>query len=632
MLPGGEPQYIQIRLQHKNGLRVYVSISASPYFVAGELRGIGGISRNVSEKVAVEQELKLALENSSQRVWLWDVPSRQINLSGPLVGTLNPIDNISSETYMDQSRSPVHAEDLPRVVGQMQSLLQGESDSIEMEYRSRRESGEYYWTLARGKVTESDGSGTPLRVVGTLMDIHARKLDEQERLREAERMELAMQAGGMGIFESDLDRGKPRNDARMNALFGLPPNTPEPIFESIAQALHPEDRDRFYTEMQRMSESGKAINAEYRVIWPDGSLHHLRFLGKVLDASAGTPRLATRMCWDVTEARELQQQLSYQATHDTLTGLMNRFEFERRLKEAQRCVQNNGQEHAVCFIDLDRFKLINDTAGHAAGDALLRELGQFLSNQVRGSDVLARLGGDEFGLLLPACPISQAEKVAQKLVEALEHFPFRWDGHIYSIGASIGIAQLTKETLSPDTVMSQTDIACFAAKHAGRNRISIYQSDQDDAGVHHQHLRVAAGIRGALEAERFCLYAQPIIATGANTAARPHFELLVRMRNEQGALISPGAFIPAAERYDLMHMVDRWVLNEALMQRGAQLAASPGLIVSLNLSANSLNDPAFPAFIKALIAQSPLPPERIHFEITETAAVTNFGPAVEIIR
>ncbi len=463
-------------------------------------------------------------------------------------------------------------------------------------------------------------------------DIREQQVVEAERRREAERMALAVRAGGVGIFEMDLDSGAFLWDARMHELYGIPVDGPPPDLRSLRARCHPEDLPsvlRLAGELRRGLDS---VETEFRVLAKRGQVRFIRMLGTVLQSGEQGSRVLIGTCWDVTESRQLQHQLTFQASHDALTGLANRFEFERELRLALEQTQQQRAGHAVCFIDLDRFKLVNDTAGHAAGDALLRELGKILGQATRSSDVLARLGGDEFGLLLRNCTVEQAEDIALELIRRIEGLDFRWQRRSYTISASIGVASLCGPASSVVEVMSQADVACYSAKTAGRGRVSIYRPDSSEARDHHCELLMAATIREALEEQRFCLYAQEIIPTGKHADSRPHVELLLRMRDQEGELLMPSAFIPAAERYDLMALLDRWVLTEALEVQAGDLAACPDLSVSVNLSAQSLNDPAFLPFLEGLIERSPLAPERLCFELTETAAVTHLEAASQVLR
>jgi len=635
---GGESVYINIRLLPRCGREQYASISASPYVVDGELQGVVGITREVTAQVIAERRLKeseerlrLALTNSRQGVWEWDIANRRVYHS-PELRALYGFPPQSCWETSEQWYERVHPDDREGTNEQGRSVFRDLADSYQGESRIRCANGQYRWIRYHGKIVARREDGKPLRAIGVTTDIHEQKLAEQERRRDAERMALAVQAGGVGIFEADLDSGVVTWDARMYELLGLQADGSQVTLERMLQAVHAEDRARMRAIVAQLREGRlNAVDSERRVVWPDGSVHHLRVLGRVFRFSPDGPRLLIGTCWDVTEARELQQQLTHQATHDVLTGLYNRFEFERRLQEVQRARATRGKQHALCFIDLDRFKIVNDTAGHAVGDALLYELGQALAREVRTSDVLARLGGDEFALLLVDCSVERAEAVARKLIDRIENLGFRWQGRSYDISASIGIARLPIGDVGTADVMAQADVACYAAKAGGRGRVCVYLPERSDAQQHHRELIVAATIREAVAASRFRLYAQEIVVTDPRRDDRRHFELLLRMHDADGSLIPPGTFIPAAERYGLMAQVDRWVLRKALEDQARQLAAVPGLTIAINLSAHSLNDPNFLALVETLVQKSPLPTSRICFEITETAAVTHLAAAGEVI-
>ncbi|MCH8503996.1 MAG: EAL domain-containing protein [Ectothiorhodospiraceae bacterium] len=464
-------------------------------------------------------------------------------------------------------------------------------------------------------------------------DIRAQQQAEAERRREAERMALAVRAGGVGIFEVDLGSGELLWDARMHELCGIPDEGAPPNLQTLRGRCHPDDLPGLLKLTGGLRRGADSIETEFRVILKRGRVRFIRMLGTVFQSSEGSSRVLIGTCWDVTESRQLQHQLVFQASHDALTGLANRFEFERELRDALSQTAQRGSEHAVCFIDLDRFKLVNDTAGHAAGDALLRELGRTLGQARRSSDVLARLGGDEFGLLLRDCSVDKAEEIAVDLIRRIESLRFRWQRRCYTISASVGIAGLHGPAANIAEVMSQADVACYSAKTAGRGRVSIYRPDHSAAREHHRELLVASTIRQALEERRFCLHAQQIVPLGGSAGAiRPHAELLLRMHGQDGELVLPSDFIPAAERYDLMALLDRWVLTEVLEARGARLAANAEFSISLNISAQSLTDPGFLPFLVDLIDKSALPPNRLCFELTETAAVTHLEAAIQVLR
>ncbi|MDX2316742.1 MAG: EAL domain-containing protein [Gammaproteobacteria bacterium] len=335
---------------------------------------------------------------------------------------------------------------------------------------------------------------------------------------------------------------------------------------------------------------------------------------------------------DITESYNLTQQLSYQATHDSLTGLVNRAEFERYLQRALRRAHTDGSEHALCYLDLDQFKIINDSSGHIAGDELLRQLAEVLKAKVRKSDLLARLGGDEFAVLVGHCTLQDAERVAEGLRTAISEFRFQWDGKSFAVGVSAGLVPITQLTVSMTEVLKAADAACYAAKDAGRNRIHIYREGDAELSKRYGEMRWVSRINDALETESYALRFQPIVPVVAQDTAKWHYELLLSMRDKDGAMVSPGAFLPAAERYGLSVKIDRWVVANAfswLATHPAELAQTG--LCSINLSGPSISDKNFLGYVINQLDATSVPAEKICFEITETAAITNLSSASRLI-
>ena len=337
---------------------------------------------------------------------------------------------------------------------------------------------------------------------------------------------------------------------------------------------------------------------------------------------------------DVTEAHTLSQQLSWQACHDPLTGLLNRRQFERSLNHVLEGIRmDDRQEHVLCYLDLDQFKVVNDTCGHLAGDELLRQVATLLKGCVRASDGLARLGGDEFGVLLQNCPLSRAKIIANTLREVIQDFQFGWEQRTFRIGVSIGLVAINEDTSSLTSVMSAADAACYAAKERGRNRVYIYQPDDAEVTRQRSEREWSVRIRNALEHDQFCLYQQPIVpAQGIAHENSVHYEVLLRMIDDEGNLIPPTAFIPAAERYDLMPEIDRWVVQEFLHHVVAQPPADmASATYMVNLSGASLTDDAYLGFLQTELRNHPAIAQQICFEITETAVVSNLAEAADFI-
>lgn len=327
---------------------------------------------------------------------------------------------------------------------------------------------------------------------------------------------------------------------------------------------------------------------------------------------------------DVTQSRELAQKLSWQATHDSLTGLFNRQEFERQLIEAIATAKSENLEHALCYLDLDQFKVVNDTCGHVAGDELLRQVTHLLQKRIRSTDVLARLGGDEFGLLLYQCSLERASKIAGTLRQLIQYFRFSWAGKTFTIGVSIGIVPINADSRDLNSILGDADAACYGAKNNGRNCVHVYLPNDSQLAQQRGERQWIARINQALEENRFCLYRQKIVSLSERS--RLHYEVLLRLVDEAGEIILPMAFIPAAERYDLMPAIDRWTINtfldnyEQFCQKDS--CTNEGWY-SLNLSGASINNPSFLDFLKEKLATSSNYSQNICFEITETTAIAN---------
>jgi diguanylate cyclase (GGDEF)-like protein len=326
--------------------------------------------------------------------------------------------------------------------------------------------------------------------------------------------------------------------------------------------------------------------------------------------------------------------LSYQAHYDALTGLINRREIESRLERALKTAHDHNKQHVFCYMDLDQFKIVNDTCGHHAGDRLLKQLSHLLSNRVRERDTLARLGGDEFGLLLESCTTEAALPIAEELLEMIRAFRFIHDDKTFNIGASIGMVTVTAETESVENIMSAADAACYAAKDSGRNRIHLFEHDDADLVRRRGEMQWVSQITRALEEDRFRLFCQPILPILENSSDTRHFEILLRKISANGEIVSPMAFIPAAERFDMMQAIDRWVIQETFKTYRKLLDNQSGdstVVFAINLSGTSVGNAGLLDFIKAQFIEQGIPPRGICFEITETSAIINLGNTIKLI-
>jgi diguanylate cyclase (GGDEF)-like protein/PAS domain S-box-containing protein len=382
---------------------------------------------------------------------------------------------------------------------------------------------------------------------------------------------------------------------------------------------------------------------EFKMVRRDGVERWVEGYAAIVEMAGLPAALATAV--DVTERklaeialaeereqlRGMEREMSYLAQHDALTGLWNRREFEHRLERCLETARLEGRHHALFYLDLDEFKLVNDTSGHLAGDELLKEVTTVLAAQLRRGDILARLGGDEFGVLLEDTSPERARELGEALRAAVRAHRFVWQDRIFAVGVSLGTVMIDRESGDRAQVLSAADAACYVAKEAGRNRIHEYQLDDTLVTERYGAMDWIHRIHKAFDEERFRLYRQPIEPLGppGDPEVPPLCEIFIRMVDEEGQIATPSAFIQAAERYHLIPSIDRWVIHSAfdLLAKSALASAPPGTCFAINLSGQSIGEEGFLPYVLAELAASGVPPERLCFEITETAAVANLAGA-----
>ncbi len=463
-------------------------------------------------------------------------------------------------------------------------------------------------------------------------DITERRRAEEALRRASARLEHVVRASPAVIYSRHPGPGMPINFISPNVqdLLGYRAEellADERFFERL---IHPDDWPRLELNLGP-GEGRSSVSREYRMRHQDGQWRWIRDTVRLISDADGRPLELVGSWLDYTEAQQLAEQLTYQASHDALTELANRRAFEIHLQQALDSARELKTEHVLFYLDLDQFKVINDTCGHIAGDVLLRELSRLLQTRVRRQDMLARLGGDEFGVLMENCSLHDAMRVANALCNAVSEFRFGWGDKIFRVGVSIGVVAIDAHSESCACVLSAADSACYAAKDAGRNRAHLYTEDDLELARRQGEMRWVARINQALEDNRFQLAFQPIVPT-RGPAGGHHYELLLRMEDESGRIVMPGAFLPAAERYHLSGKLDQWVVSTAL----DWLSGHPGhlgdlSLCTINLSGHSLsNGRLLDYLLERLAAPSPLN-HKLCFEITETAAIAHFPSALHFI-
>ncbi len=476
-----------------------------------------------------------------------------------------------------------------------------------------------------------------LGIFSLTTDISARKKMEVDLAAEKERAQVTLASIGEGVITADANGklvymnpvAEELIGAKLNAVIGKPVND---VFSFISEA----DRTPLENPLLRCIREKQVIGLDNQSVLQriDGTEYPIDDSTAPILGKDGQTLGAVLVFSDVSQQRFLSRQLSHQASHDPLTGLINRREFEERLKRAIAEVRAGKIQHVLFFMDLDQFKVVNDTCGHVAGDALLRQISAAFERELRHSDTLARIGGDEFGVLLEHCPTEQALQIADQLLNAARDLRFTWAGRIFPIGVSIGVINIANDSDSHTEVMRSADAACYVAKDRGRNRVQLFQPDDSYLARRTGDMQWFSRIGQALQESRFVLYGQPIRALSAHRADDAYVEVLVRMNDENGSLIPPGAFIPAAERYNLMPQLDRWVVSNAVAWYAEQLHGKRNLklpTLGINLSGASVSDPGFLEFIRTTLKARDVPARALCFEITETAAITHLKHAVRFM-
>lgn len=402
----------------------------------------------------------------------------------------------------------------------------------------------------------------------------------------------------------------------------------EPIFK-----LYAEDAvDEAYRFLENVCRNpGRPLRWEVRRRRRSGGLLWVRETARAIEDLSGGIHILVN-CEDIDETYRLSDKLAHQSLHDELTGLPNRKQLEQRLDAVIESARREGTRHVLAYLDLDQFRLINDTQGHAAGDALIREVAKLMSARIRRRDTLVRMGGDEFALLLEDCALEEGLALLNSVRADVAGQPFEWRGQTLEHTVSAGMVAIDEQTPSVEELLSMVDTACYAAKDGGRNRVHVFQPDDELVALRHGEMRWAHRVADALREDLFQLNCQAIRPTKASAKEGDHYEILVRMRDGKGGLIPPGVFLPAAERFNLAGKVDRWVVANTLAWLKANPRAASALeLCSINLSGQSIGDADVLEFIQAELERSGVPAHKICFEITETAAIANLGSATHFI-
>lgn len=582
-----------------------------------------------------ESQLRQALAAADMGTWRWDVANDRIYWSErvwTMFGRDGPLERPTLASYL----ALVYAHDREQVRQVMLDAAASGRD-VNFEHRVVWPDGSMHWVACRGEIA-SDQRRETSALTGLMWDVTALKTAQDALHQQKERAEVTLYSIADGVITTDAACRVEYMNPAAAQISGWS------VADALGKPLHQIFRIRDGTTRELLLDPGSRCLTEGRMIGLSGRAVLIRPDSRELAIEESAAPMRDRVGHiigavvvfrDVSTARELADKLSWQASHDMLTGLVNRHRFEVALGEAIKSAHAKNQQHTLLYIDLDQFKVINDTCGHAAGDALLKQLSALMQDKMRGRDLLGRLGGDEFGALLELCTPDQAYRIADGLRQVIKDFRFVWEDKLFDLSASIGVVAINQESGTMEKVLAAADLACYAAKDRGRNRIHIYEPNDAELAGRHDEMMWVSRLKHALADNRLHLFYQPMLSLRDEPETREHIEILLRMVDEKGGEVRPASFIAAAERFNLMPAVDRWVIDEVLDQcaRACRALApdaaplSSRVLLAVNLSGSSLNDETLFEFVQEKLHYHDVDPRVLCFEITETAAITHLGTA-----
>lgn len=596
-----------------------------------QLAGIA-VERRGAENAVRESELRYRrlFDNVVEGVYSSTIDGRFLSVNPALVQMVGVE---SEQELLALPTERIYADPLQRL--EIVAAIARDGEVRNAEFQLQCVDGKQLTVVENARAVR-DENGRLIGFEGTISDISARKRAEMAVFDEKEKAQVTLQSIGDAVITTDeLGNVEYLNPVAQELTGWEAHEVRGKHISAVFKMVNESSRDPVENPVAVCLREGRIIEAEDHAVLINrrGQEIAIEDSAAPIRDRAGRIIGSVMVFHDVSKERRLRRALAYQAYHDALTGLINRREFENRLNGALSSAKTQDMKHVLMYLDLDQFKVINDTCGHQAGDRLLKHITGLLQTRLRGTDVIARLGGDEFGVLLENCSAGQALPIADNLRQAIRDFRFMWNDTALNVGVSIGFVEINKDSESIVSLMSAADVACYAAKDSGRNRVHAYQPD--DVPQRHREMQWVSRITRACEENRLELYFQPIVPIGAYHDDREHYELLLRMRGEEGEIVTPGEFIPAAERYSLMPAIDRWVIQHALgvlaHYRSDSALVKP-YTISINLSGTSLNEDRFLDFLINELQTHDLSPGAVCFEITETAAIANLAKVVHFMR
>lgn len=626
-LRSGEEEIVRFETVHlrKNGTLYYIEVHLQlttfllkPAFIA--------IILDVTQRKEIENRLNLVIQGADLGYWDWDYMTGEHHVNDRWLEILG-LNRGDLDNYFSDWDNRIHPDDQQRVRDTVRHCIESK-EPYTVEFRMSHKQSHWVWIQGAGSVVAYDiNNKSALRLCGTHQDISVRKKND-EQIR---KLSQAVDQSPNLILITDTDANIEYANPKIHEITGY--SIDEVIGRNISIFAPDEGSIDHYKTFWDTVKSGKEWRGTFYNKKKSGELYWAReSIAPIKDENNKITHFVA-IQEDITEAKKVSEQLNYQATHDALTELINRREFENRVNRTIDTAKLNNSRHVLCYLDLDQFKIINDTCTHVAGDELLKQFANILVGNFRFRDTVGRLGGDEFAVLLEHCSVQQAEKHAQQLLDKVSDFQFHWNNTSFRIGVSIGIVAIDQNTQNISVLLSHADISCYAAKHAGRHCIHVFQASDNDLAFVHKELQWISRINRALNENLFSLYIQPIVQLDSYLKPPDHFEVLIRLQDSRGEIIPPGAFLPAVERFNLSLQLDQWVISgvfDWIQKVGQQNSRAPFL--SINLSGQNLGNKQLLAFIKSQFkTHQDVSTEQICFEITETAAINNLTDAKAFI-
>jgi diguanylate cyclase (GGDEF)-like protein/PAS domain S-box-containing protein len=593
-----------------------------------------GLERMIVSARMAELDERTALIDAAANDGLWDFDfdTNELYLS-PRWKAMMGYQDAPPDQVIDW-RGMVHPDDLAAVQDAMFKHVSGAVPLFESVHRMRHRNGDYRWVISRAK-GKIDSQGRLQRLVGVELDVTERKLYEEALFREKESAQITLQSIGDGVITTGADSTVDYINPVAETLTGWRlEDAMGRSVDEIFRAFHEETCEPLENPLSGCIKRARPIKSSRPILMirRDGNELYVESTAAPIRDGQGGVTGAVLVFHDVTESRELNRKLSYHASHDILTGLVNRREFEGRVERCLQSARAKEGVYALCHLDIDQFKMINDSCGHVAGDQLLGQLGALLKSKIRWRDTLSRLGGDEYGLLLENTTLEEALRTAEVLREAVKNYRFEWEDRVFKLSCSVGVVPISVDNEDVVSILSASEGACAAAKEQGRNRVHSFAENDIELMRRKRETQWAARISAALDEGRFELYRMPIMALQIPDVGE-HYEILVRMRDEAGKIVAPDHFIAAAERYGITPAIDRWVLENTLRWLVSEADERERLsMCAINLSGQSLGDDKFLPFVIEQFQKSGIDPTKICFEITETAAVASFSQASRFIK